>query len=291
MGPDEQHTFINNNCYTNTMAKKGFELALAEIEKMKAEMPEKLSKLTDKINLVAEELDEWRQIAKRMILPKDDKTGLFEQHEGFFKLPHIDIDAIPQEDIPIERNWANSRRYRYDMIKQPDVLLFLFLHSSEYSEDIKKVNYEYYTPKCLHESSLSPSIHSILAAELGKHDEAQSFFAYATRLDLDDYNRNTRQGLHTTSMAGAWLNMVYGFGGMRSDGDVLTFKPSLPSKWKSLSFRILYKGFILSVKVDKKNISLLIDKDESLIVEVFGKSVEVNQTGISIPMSSNRCAQ
>ena len=290
MGPDEQHTFINNNCYTNTMAKKAFELAIDEIEKMKKDMPTKLSKLTDKINLAPEELDDWRKMAEKMIIPKDDKNGLFEQHEGFFKLPHIDIDSIPQEDIPIEHNWAMTRRYRYDMIKQPDVLLFLFLHGHEYSDDIKKINYEYYTPRCMHESSLSPSIHSILAAELGKHEEAQSFFVYATRLDLDDYNRNTHQGLHTTSMAGAWLNVIYGFGGMRCDGDILTFKPSIPKKWESLSFRILYKGFVLSVKIDKKNISLAIDKDDPLTVEVFGKSIEVNKKGISIPMPADRCA-
>ncbi len=290
MGPDEMHTFINNNCYTNTMAKKGFELALAEIEKMKAEMPEKLLKLTDKISLASEELDEWRKIADKMIIPKDETTGLFEQHEGFFKLPHYDIDSISQEEIPIEHNWAQTKRYRYDMIKQPDVLLFLFLHSSEYSDAVKKINYEYYTPRCMHESSLSPSIHSILAAELGKHEEASAFYAYATRLDLDDYNRNTHQGLHMTSMAGAWLNVIYGFGGMRCDGDQLAFKPSMPKKWDSLSFRILYKGSTLCVKMDKKNITLSIDQDEPLAVEVFGKSIELTRQETSIPMPADRCA-
>jgi len=282
MGPDEFHTFINNNCYTNTMAKKVFELTLDAVEKMKKDLPEKFFALAKKISLASDELDNWRQIAQKMIIPQDEETGVFEQHEGFFKLPHIDIHAIPQEDIPLMTNWSMPRIYRYDMVKQPDVLLLLFLLNGEYSDETKKANYEYYTPRCIHESSLSPSIHSILAAELGKYEEAQSFSTYSARLDLDDYNRNVHQGLHTTSMAGAWLNMVYGFGGMRSGGDTLTFKPSIPKKWKSFSFRILYKGYVLSVKVDKNNISLSVDKDKPLTVEVFGKNVDVNKKGISI---------
>ena len=290
MGPDEFHTFVNNNCYTNVMAQKGFELALSEVEKMRSKMPEKFISLSEKIGLSSDELENWRQIASRMIIPQDKESGVFEQHEGYFKLPHVDIDAIPQEEIPVERCWALPRRYRYDMIKQPDVLLLLFLHNSDYAEEIIKANYEYYTPRCIHESSLSPSIHSILAAELGKHDDAQAFFAYATRLDLDNYNRNTNQGLHITSMAGAWLNTVYGFGGMRCGGDILKFKPFIPAKWKAFSFRILYKGSVLSVKIDKKNIFLSIDKDISLTVEVFGESVEVNRKGVSVPMLADRCA-
>lgn len=290
MGPDEYHTFINNNFYTNVMAQKAFELALDEFEKMKKNMPDKLSYLTNKISLEPDELEEWRKIADNMILPKDNQTGLLEQHEGFFKLPPIEVDSIPHEEIPIHEKWAITRLYRYDMIKQPDVLLLLFLHNSDYSDEVKKVNYEYYTPRCIHESSLSPSIHSILAAELGKGDQAESFFEYATRLDLDDYNRNTDEGLHITSMAAAWLNMVCGFGGMRCDGEILTFKPLIPKKWKSLSFRILHKGYILSVRIDQKNICLSIDKQGVLAVEVFGEIIKINSKETLVPMPADRCA-
>ena len=106
-------------------------------------------------------------------------------------------------EFPLYHNWSYDRIYRSDMIKQPDVLMFMFLYSKNFSFESKKINYEYYEPKCIHESSLSPSIHSVFASELQKHEEAFEFFGFATRMDLDNYNRNTKEGLHTTSLAGA----------------------------------------------------------------------------------------
>jgi maltose phosphorylase len=188
-------------------------------------------------------------MADHMIIPMDPVTGVFEQHEGFFDLPHIDVDAIPVEDFPLYHNWSYDRIYRNDMIKQPDVLMFMFLYSQSFTLEQKRANYDYYEPRCIHESSLSPSLHSIFASELGRAEEAFEFFNFATRIDLDKYNRNTAEGIHITSIAAAWMNVVYGYGGMRSDGEKLVFNPTIPAHWQSYSFRISYRGSVVRVSV------------------------------------------
>ena len=209
----------------------------------------------------------------------DDKTKLFEQHDGFFKLPHLDVDSIPISDFPLYDNWSYDRIYRNDMIKQPDVLMFMLLFISKFSQEQLKANYEYYEPCCIHESSLSPSVHSILASQLKKDDEAYDFFGFATRLDLDNYNRNTNQGIHTTSIAAAWMNIVYGFGGLRSDGEKLSVAPSIPKNWGGYSFNISYKGVVIEIKVDKENVYIKTKGDGVVELNVYGKDVEINSEG------------
>ena len=148
----------------------------------------------------------------------------------------------------------------------------------------KKANYEYYEPRTIHESSLSPSIHSIFASELQKHEEAFDFFGFATRMDLDNYNRNTKEGLHTTSLAGAWINIAYGFGGMRSDGEVLRFNPSIPKAWNSYSFRVMYKDAVLSIKVNKENLNFTVINHMSVTVEIYDEKYNIDSQGLTIPL-------
>lgn len=295
MGPDEFQMMVNNNCYTNFMGKKTFEYTLRVLEEMRHRTPELFSLLAGKTGLKPYEPESWRLMADGMEIPFDTATGIFEQHEGFFRLPHIDVDAIPVGDFPLYNSWSYDRIYRNDMIKQPDVLMFLFLYNQSFTEEIKRINYEYYEPRCIHESSLSPSIHSIFAAELGKHSEAFDFFSFATRMDLDNYNRNTGEGLHITSIAAAWMNIVYGFGGMRSDGRILAFSPSIPKTWEAYSFNVLYRGTLLKVCVNNETATFTVagGKDAeaggnaakavanvaetgSRTVEVGGKTAEIS---------------
>ena len=170
------------------------------------------------------------------------------------------------------------------------MLLFLFFFSHEYALDVKQANYEFYEARCSHESSLSPSIHSIMAAELGKHAEAYQYALHAARLDLDNYNRNTHEGLHTTSMAAAWLNMVYGFGGLRSDGDVLSLNPSLPKNWQAFTFRLLYRDSLLQVKVSRDSISMQTVEGAAVALDVFGQRCEVGAEPVSVPLPDERRA-
>lgn len=284
MGPDEFHTFVNNNAYTNVMAKFTFEYTLDVIQKMYLDDPQRIENLFNKLGIKQSELANWRVMADKMIIPVNKETGVFEQHEAYFLLPHLDIHSIPVTDFPLYDNWTLPRIYRYDMIKQPDVLLFMFFFSQQYDLATKKANYEYYEPRCIHESSLSPSVHSMLAAELGKEDEAFEFFKYATRLDLDNYNRNTREGLHTTSIAAAWMNIVYGYGGMRSDGDVLLFAPSIPATWKSFSFRLYYQEALLTVYVSKETVNFKTD-GKAVRLMIYGSEYLIDGKGseISVP--------
>lgn len=131
-------------------------------------MPDKYAEFCGKFGLTPGETDSWRYMAENTYIPFDEATGLYEQHDGFFNLPHIDIHSIPVEEFPLYHNWSYDRIYRYDMIKQPDVLMFMFLYNTQFSERGKRANYEFYEPRCIHESSLSPSIHSIFASELEK---------------------------------------------------------------------------------------------------------------------------
>jgi maltose phosphorylase len=284
MGPDEFHMMVNNNCYTNYMAKKTFDFTLEVLKEMKECSPDLNNKLQKTIGFNEEELMGFKNCSDNMNILFDEKTMIYEQHEGYFGLPHIDADAIPVKEFPLYNNWSYDRIYRSDMIKQPDVLMFLFLHNQEFSLECKRANYEYYEPRTIHESSLSPSIHSILASELQKHEEAFKFFGFATRMDLDNYNRNTKEGLHTTSLAGAWLNIVYGFGGMRSDGEILKFNPSIPKAWDGYSFRVVYKAAVLSVKIDEDESTFKVINDKTIEVEIYNEKYSIDSVGITIPI-------
>jgi maltose phosphorylase len=266
------------------MAKFSLEYTIKKIKEIQAEDPDTYKKVADKVAFDESETTDWKNMADNMIIIYDDETKLFEQHDGFFKLPHLDVDSIPVEDFPLYDNWSYDRIYRNDMIKQPDVLMFMLLFNSDFSKEQLKANYEYYEPCCIHESSLSPSVHSILASQLGKDDEAYDFFGFATRMDLDNYNRNTNQGIHTTSIAAAWMNIVYGFGGLRSDGEKLSVSPSLPKNWGGYSFKISYQGVVIEIDVDKENVCIKTNGDKSVELNVYGKDVEINSEGYKCEM-------
>ena len=252
MGPDEFQMMVNNNCYTNFMGKVTLEYTLEVLERLQIKDSKAFVNLLEEHKLSEEECANWRDISANMYIPYEEDTMLFEQHEGYFTLPHIDVDQIPVEDFPLYHHWSYDRIYRNDMIKQPDVLMMMLLYNGLFTQEQLRRNYEFYEPRCIHESSLSPSVHSILAAQLQKHEEAYKFFGFATRMDLDNYNRNTAEGLHTTSIAAAWMNIVYGFGGMRSDQERLSFAPSIPQNWKAYSFRIHYNNDVIQVEIDQR---------------------------------------
>ncbi|MCL2245281.1 MAG: family 65 glycosyl hydrolase [Treponema sp.] len=290
MGPDEFHMMVNHNSYTNYMAKKTFEYTEQVLQVMEKEQPKIYTAFCKKLKLSQNERMNFVLCADKMIILYDEKTKLFEQHEGYYTLPRIEISKIPVTDFPLYHNWSYDRIYRTSMIKQPDVLMFLFLFNQEFSRDIKKANYDYYEPNTIHESSLSPSIHSIFAAELGKKEEAFRFFGFATRMDLDNYNRNTAEGLHTTSIAAAWMNIVYGFAGLRSDGDHLALNPVLPEQWTEYEFGILYRDVHIRVKVTAKELVLSTNDtvNEPIPLKIFGELHNFNSTGLTVLLTSKR---
>ncbi|MCH3909393.1 MAG: family 65 glycosyl hydrolase [Bacilli bacterium] len=272
MGPDEFEVMVNHNTYTNYMGKRIMSYTLSILQDPKYENKTLLKRCGYDQKLI----NEMKEAIEKMCILYDPKTKLYEQHQGFYDLPHIDVDKIPVSDFPLYSHWAYDRIFRNDMIKQPDVLMFLFLYASDFSKEVKKANYEYYEPRCIHESSLSPSVHSIIAEEIGKDDEALSFFGFATRLDLDDYNRNTSEGLHMTSIAAAWMNIVYGFLGLRSDRTPLAINPKLPKRWSHYSVRLMYHHRHLKFDVYPNKLTIT-NEDAPVSLIVYGQSVMVDK--------------
>lgn len=276
MGPDEFQMMVNQNCYTNYMAQFTFRYTLEVMERMQAEAPDMLAKVISKVAYKEAEAKDWQEKADAMYIPYDEKTGLFEQHEGYFELPHVDVDAIPIEEFPLYHHWSYDRIYRNDMIKQPDVLMFMLMFNSRFSQEQLRSNYDFYEPRCIHESSLSPSVHSILAAQLNKPEEAFEFFKFATRMDLDNYNRNSGEGLHTTSIAAAWMNIVYGFGGLRSDGDILSLAPTIPVQWQAYKFHIVYGAEVICVEVTKDHVRVKTLGGTEVKLNIYQEEVTIN---------------
>jgi maltose phosphorylase len=282
MGPDEFHTMVNHNCYTNVTGKKAFEFTLSVLAEMQREAPEEYRQAITKIDLKPQEPELWKKMAEKMRIPKDELTGVYEQHAGYFDLPHVDLQHFPMEQIPLYKSWAYIKIFRHNIVKQPDVLNLMYFYSQDYSLEEKRANYEFYEARTIHESSLSPSLHAILAAELGKMEDAYTFFSYGARMDLDNYNRNTDQGLHVTSAAGVWASMIFGFGGMRTDGDVLGFRPTLPEAWKAYRFRVYYQGALIEVRVNRERVEFRVISGPSVTVDVYGKSYVLDTDGVSV---------
>ena len=284
MGPDEFQMMVNHNCYTNYMGKKTLEYTLDVLKRCSEMAPEIYDAAIRDRGLTEKETEKFRMIAENMYIPYQEETGIFEQHEGYFNLPHIDIDQISMEEFPLYHHWTYDRIYRNNMLKQPDVLMMMLLYNKDFTKEQLESNYDYYEPKCIHESSLSPSVHSILASQLKKEEEAYKFFGFATRMDLDNYNRNTGEGLHTTSIAAAWMNIVYGFGGMRSDGKELSFAPSLPKQWEGYSFRVHWKGDILFVAIDKDRMRISSKKGSGIKILIYEKEYTIGQEEVVVPV-------
>lgn len=287
-GPDEFHMMVSNDCYMNYMAKAAFDYTLDVLKAIRTLEPGVYEKLIESTQLDESEPGRWQLNASKMRIPIDEKTGIYEQHDGFFDLPHMEIGRIPAEDFPLYHKWSYDRIYRSDMIKQSAVLLLFLLHSSRFDYKTKKVNYEYYEPRTIHESSLSPSVSSILACELGKTDEAMRLFKYAARLDLDNYNRNTHEGLHTTSLAAIWQNIVYGFGGMRSDGDVISFAPMLPPGWSGYSVKLNIRGSRLMVSVSKEGSVFRVEEGLPVEMDIYGERRNIGKDPQSFEFSNGQ---
>ena len=204
-----------------------------------------------------------------MYLPEDKERGIFIQNDGYMDKVLESTDNIPAEERPINQHWSWDRILRSCYIKQSDVLLGLYLYYFYFDTETVRRNFEFYKPMTVHESSLSPHIHSILAARIGKVEKAYQLFLHATRLDLDDYNNEADQGLHITSMPGSWLAIVRGFAGMQVLKETLCFSPVIPQKWDSYSFKVNYLKNTLHIRVGKE-IEISLTAGSKVDIQVYG---------------------
>ena len=274
-GPNEYENNVNNNWYTNYIAAWTLRYTLAELQAHLANDPAAAQELLKKTNFNYDsETQKWQDIIENMYLPYDAERDVFLQQDGFLDKELLTVNDIAAER-PINQRWSWDRILRSCFIKQADVLQGLYFFEDDFDEATLQRNFDFYEPMTVHESSLSPCVHAIQAAKLGRQDKAYEMYLRTARLDLDDYNNDTEDGLHITSMAGTWLAVVKGFGGMRVQNDRLSFSPFLPDKWQSFSFRIGFRGSLLRVTVnrEKVEISNLSDKETSVVL--FGENVLV----------------
>lgn len=266
-GPNEYENNINNNWYTNTLA--------AWVLSYTAESLAKHSRAD--LNVTAEELAKWSEIVEKMYYPYDEKEGVFVQHDGFMDKDLRPVSALDVTDLPLNQNWSWDKILRSPFIKQADVLQGIYFFGNQFSLEEKRRNFDFYEPMTVHESSLSPSIHAILAAELGKEAKAVEMSGRTARLDLDNYNNDTEDGLHITSMTGSWLAIVQGFAQMKTWDGKLSFAPFLPSDWTGYTFHINYRGRLLKIEV-AENVTVSLLSGEALNLEVYGQTVELTSS-------------
>ncbi len=249
-GPNEYENNVNNNWYTNLIATWCLKYAHEILDELKRTNPEAHAAGVAKWNIQDSELNQWSLIIEKMYFPKHDNGLVYLQQDGFLDKVLMSASALPDAERPINQHWSWDRILRSCFIKQADVLQGLYFFEDQFTTEEIKANFDFYEPMTVHESSLSPCVHSILAAKLGYEEKAVEMYMRTSRLDLDDYNHEAHEGLHITSMAGTWMSIVQGFGGMRIEGDSLAFNGMLPKNWKSFTFRILFRNVIHSVKVD-----------------------------------------
>jgi maltose phosphorylase len=269
-GPNEYENNVNNNWYTNRIAVWTLEYTLEVIDYLKKNKTERYNELAAKLGLKDEELNKWRDIADNMFYPEDEDLGIYLQQEGYMDKEQILVSELPASERPLNQKWSWDRILRSCFIKQADVLQGLFFLEHLYDEDTIRKNFNFYEPRTVHESSLSPCVHSILAAKLGMQDKAYEMYLRTARLDLDNYNNDTEDGCHTTSMAGTWMSVVQGFGGMRVRDGKLSFDPFIPGHWNSFSFKVMFRGALLNINVTKENIIISNESEVELAIEVRG---------------------
>ncbi|KRK88943.1 hydrolase [Latilactobacillus curvatus JCM 1096 = DSM 20019] len=266
-GPNEYENNINNNWYTNLLAQWTLSYTIETLKKVSD------TKKAD-LRLSDEELSQWQAIIEKMYLPQDEQLGIFLQQDGFLDKDIQPVSAIPADQRPINQHWSWDKILRSPYIKQADVLQGIWYFMDRFSAAEKKRNFDFYETLTVHESSLSAAVHAILAADLHYEDKAVEMYARTARLDLDNYNNDTDDGLHITSMTGSWLAIVQGFAGMRiSDEGQLSFKPFLPKKWTAYEFHINFRGRLLKISVtaDRTDIKLL--KGDRLAIQVNDASM------------------
>lgn len=279
-GPNEYENNVNNNWYTNKMASWTLSYTLGELGHLRQKDQAALDLLIEKTGLDLEgETGVWKDIVEKLHFPYEKDLKVFLQQDGYMdKEQRMAADLDPSER-PINQHWSWDRILRSCFIKQADVLQGLFLFEDQFDHETLERNFDFYEARTVHESSLSPCVHAILASRLGKREKAYEMYLRTSRLDLDDYNHEVDEGLHITSMGGTWMSVVHGFGGMRIRDGILSFDPELPDGWKALSFKILYRGRTLNVHIEKQITTITNLEGEGLDLHLWGSGLHLEKSG------------
>ena len=281
-GPNEYENNVNNNFYTNYIAKWCIDYTLEQIAKVEAEYTADAARILAKVNLDKAEMTEMQKVADNMYFPYSEEHGVYLQQDGFLDKELITVADLDKSQRPINQKWSWDRILRSPYIKQADTLQGFYFFEDHFTTEELKKHFDFYEPFTVHESSLSPCVHSIQAAKLDQMDQAYTFYLRTSRLDLDDYNKEVEEGLHITSMAGTWMSIVEGFGGLRVKNDTLSFEPKLPAQWSGFSFKVNFRNQILKVNVTQNGNEFTLEGDKALSILVNGKSIEIQPNQLAM---------
>jgi alpha,alpha-trehalose phosphorylase len=268
-GPDEYSAIKDNNIFTNLMAQRNLAAA--------ADLAEKYDGEAENFGVTTEEAAGWRDAAKAMMIPYDRRLGVHPQHEGFTEHAVWDFNHTPEESYPLLLHYPYFDLYRKQVVKQADLVLAIYLRGDAFTDEQKARDFAYYEPLTVRDSSLSACTQSVVAAEVGQLELAHEYLAEAALMDLRDLERNTRDGMHMASLAGAWIALVQGFGGMRLTADGLTFAPRLPNGFSRLKFHMRYLGRLLRVTVTRHEATYEVVDGDDLTIGHFGDKVTVGE--------------
>ncbi len=258
IGPDEYHETIDDNAYTNTLARWNVERGLETLRLLTEKWPQRHRELVDALGLDSVELAHWRSVADRLVTGLDSRTGRIEQFAGYFQLEDIDLSQYAGRTVPMDVVLGRERVQASQVLKQADVVMLLALLPDAFHAEVQRTNFAYYEPRCGHGSSLSRAMHAIVAARLGQVDLAYRYFRETAATDSADNADGLAGGVHIAALGGLWQAAVFGFGGFTPDQSGVSFAPRLPASWRRLQYRVQWRGRLLHADIDAARESLII---------------------------------
>jgi alpha,alpha-trehalose phosphorylase len=281
-GPDEYKTVVNNNTYTNLMARENLRYAVETVEALQFKKQEAFQALMQKTGLKLSEVEEWKRAAENMYIPFDAATGIYPQDDSFLDREPWDFKNTPAEKYPLLLFYHPLNIYRHQVIKQADVILAMFLLGHEFSLEEKKRNFEFYDPLTTGDSSLSSCVEAIVALEVGEFDKAVEYMRSALLMDLADVGGNVKDGCHIASMGGTWMALAYGFGGLRDHDGSLSFRPQRPPEDQaSVRFPITYRGQVLDVEISPESTTYSLREGAGMVIRHEGEVISLDRANPS----------
>ena len=276
-GPNEYENNVNNNWYTNRIAVWTLNYTLENLEQIKKNDPAKYEEWISELELEDSELELWQDMTEKMYYPYLEEFDVYSQQDGYLDKEQKLVSDLEEEDIPLHKNWSWDKILRSPYIKQADVLQGIYYFKEDFDRASIARHYDFYEPRTVHESSLSPCIYSLLAADLEREEKAYQLYLRTARLDLDNYNTDTDDGLHITSMAGTWMSIVKGFAGFKVQNDQVEFRPFLPEAWDGFNFMIIFRGRRIKVNVEQEETTFYLEAGADLKIKVYGQDYLLNQ--------------
>jgi alpha,alpha-trehalose phosphorylase len=280
-GPDEYTTVVNDNLFTNVMARFNLRRAADAVHELADAWPAEHARMVARLGLLPGEVAEWTRAAEAMVVPYDEHLGIHPQDSNFHEREVWDLPNTPADKRPLLLHFHPLVIYRFQVLKQADVVLALFLQGEQFSAAEKRADFEYYDPLTTGDSTLSSVVQAIIAAEVGYAGLAADYFAHALYVDLADLHKNTDAGVHVASIGGVWNALVGGFAGMRDYLGVLSFDPRLPVTWECIRFPMTLRGNRVRVQLDRTTISFTLETGDNQSVQVMvqGNPVTVTRGG------------